>query len=254
MNPVLTTVGLSRRFGGIVVADDIAFSMEPGEVVGLIGPNGAGKTTFFNLLTGFVTPDAGQIVFDGQRIEQFSPNRRAGLGLARTWQSPRLFASLSILDNLLIADREYPGGSLMQTLLHPAKVKAAGKDAACRAECLLERVGMTQRADQLATRLSYGQQKLIGLARALMNGGKCLLLDEPMAGVSGALYDKMQQMIREEADRGMAVCVVEHNIGFIRDLCNRAAFMINGCIVATGSVDALMADRRLTALYFGAGL
>jgi branched-chain amino acid transport system ATP-binding protein len=252
MSPVLTTADLSRRFGGIVVADNIEFSIEPGEVVGLIGPNGAGKTTFFNLLTGFVAPDAGQIVFDGQRIEQMAPNRRAGLGLARTWQSPRLFPSLSVLDNLLIADREYPGGSLILTLLHPARVKAAGAAAARRADQLLERVGMRQRADQLATRLSYGQQKLIGLARALMNGGKCLLLDEPMAGVSGGLYEKMQQMIREEADQGMAVCVVEHNIGFVRELCDRAAFMINGCIVATGSVDALMADKRLAALYFGA--
>lgn len=252
MSPILTTAGLSRRFGGIVVADSIDFSIQPGEVVGLIGPNGAGKTTFFNLLTGFVTPDAGQIVFDGERIERLAPNRRAGLGLARTWQSPRLFPSLSVFDNLLIADREYPGGSLLQTVLRPAKVKAAGAAAARRAELLLVRVGMEHRADQLATRLSYGQQKLIGLARALMNGGKCLLLDEPMAGVSGFLYEKMQQTIRDEADRGMAICVVEHNIGFVRELCDRAAFMINGCIVATGSVDSLMADRRLAALYFGA--
>jgi ABC-type branched-subunit amino acid transport system ATPase component len=155
------------------------------------------------------------------------------------------------MDNLLIADRDYPGGSLLRSIIYPADVRRAGAEADRRADQLLERVGMKQRADQLVTQLSYGQQKLISLARALMNGGKCLLLDEPMAGVSGGLFERMQQMIREEADRGMAICVVEHNIGFVRDLCDRVAFMINGCIVATGSVDNLMADKRLAALYFG---
>jgi branched-chain amino acid transport system ATP-binding protein len=252
MNTVLSTVMLSRRFGGIVVADNIEFSLNAGEVVGLIGPNGAGKTTFFNLLTGFVAPDGGEITFNGRRIEAATPSRRASLGLARTWQSPRLFSSLSVLDNLLVASRAYPGGSLLQRLFRPGHVAATGKKARAQAETLLERVGLSERRDQLATRLSYGQQKLIGLARAIMNDGECLLLDEPMAGVSGKLAQRMHDIIREEVKRGKAICVVEHNIGFVRDLCDRAAFMVNGRVVATGSVDDLLADSRLTALYFGA--
>jgi branched-chain amino acid transport system ATP-binding protein len=251
MSAVLEVAGLVRRFGGIVVADAIDFEVKAGEVVGLIGPNGAGKTTLFNLMTGFVIPDAGTITFHGRRIERLPPYRRAELGMARTWQSPRLFTSLSLIDNLLIADREYPGGSLYQTIFHRAHVAAAGAAARLRARMLLERVGLSQRATSMSTKLSHGQQKLVGLARALMNEGSCLLLDEPMAGVEGRTLETMKSVIRAEATSGKAVCVIEHNVGFIRDLCDRAAFMFNGRIIAVDRVDRLLADKRLTNLYFG---
>src|SRR2546423_340201 len=142
MSTILATAGLSRRFDGIVVADKIDFELRPGEVVGLIGPNGAGKTTLFNLLTGFVVPDSGEITLHGRRIERLTPSRRARLGIARTWQIPRLFASLSVMDNLLIADRAYPGGSLVQSLFRPGRVAAAGAAARRRAGELLERIGL----------------------------------------------------------------------------------------------------------------
>ena len=119
------------RFGGIVVADAIDFQLKPGEVVGLIGPNGAGKTTLFNLLTGFITPHSGQITLGGQRIERLPSYRRARLGIARTWQSPRLFSSLSILDNLLISDRSYPGESLFENIFRARKVTAAERSRTC---------------------------------------------------------------------------------------------------------------------------
>jgi branched-chain amino acid transport system ATP-binding protein len=252
MTAVVQVSGLTRRFGGIVVADDITLELGAGEIVGIIGPNGAGKTTLFNLLTGFVAPDRGQITLLSRRIERLPPYRRAALGLARTWQSPRLFTSLSVMDNLLIAEREYPGGSLLQSLLRPGRVAAAGHEAQQRAERLLDRAGLAQRAHALVTRLSWGQQKLVGLARALMNEGRCLLLDEPMAGVEGRTHDTIKSIIRAEAAGGKAICIVEHNVGFVRDLCTRAAFMFNGRIIATGTVDDLLADKRLTALYFGA--
>ena len=252
MTPILEVSGLSMRFGGIVVADSIDFQFKPGEVVGLIGPNGAGKTTLFNLLTGFITPFAGQITLSGRRIERLPSYQRARLGIARTWQSPRLFPSLTILDNLLISDRSYPGEALLDNIFRPGKVAAADRAAREQAAVLLDRVGLSARANALSTRLSYGQQKLVGLARALMNDGQCLLLDEPMAGVEGRVHDTMKSMIRQEAASGKAVCIVEHNVGFIRDLCDRAAFMFNGKIIAVGSVDSLLADKRLTELYFGA--
>ena len=252
MTPILEVSGLSMRFGGIVVADAIDFQFNPGEVVGLIGPNGAGKTTLFNLLTGFITPYAGEIKLGGRRIERLPSYQRARLGIARTWQSPRLFPSLTILDNLLISDRDYPGESLFDNIFRSGKVAAADTAARARAAELLDRIGLTKRANSLSTRLSYGQQKLVGLARALMNDGQCLLLDEPMAGVEGRVHDSMKSIIRQEAASGKAVCIVEHNVGFIRDICDRAAFMFNGKIIAVGSVDSLLADKRLTELYFGA--
>ncbi|MCC6777318.1 MAG: ATP-binding cassette domain-containing protein [Hyphomicrobiales bacterium] len=251
MSAVLKVEALVRHFGGIVVADRIDLEIASGEVVGLIGPNGAGKTTLFNLMTGFVMPDAGTITFQGRRIEWLPPYRRAELGLARTWQSPRLFTSLSIMDNLLIADRAYPGGSLYQTIFHRARVAAAGAAARRRAQALLDRVGLLQRASSMSTQLSHGQQKLVGLARALMNDGSCLLLDEPMAGVEGRTLETMKSVIRAEAAGGKAVCVIEHNVGFIRDVCDRAAFMFNGRIIAVDKVERLLADKRLASLYFG---
>ena len=251
MKATLKVDRLCKKFGGIVVADEIDLELHPGEVVGLIGPNGAGKTTLFNLLTGFITPYAGEIVLQGERIERLPSYKRARLGIARTWQQPRLFPSLSILDNLLISDRSYPGDGLFNTLFRIGMVREAERAARAQAELLLSRVGLLKRANSLSTRLSYGQQKLVGLARALMNNGQCLLLDEPMAGVEGRVHETMKSIIRQEAASGKTVCIVEHNVGFIRDLCDRAAFMVNGRIIAVGSVDSLMADKRLTDLYFG---
>ncbi len=251
MSATLEARGLSKRFGGVVVAEGIDLDLAPGEVVGLIGPNGAGKTTLFNLLTGFVTPDSGRIAFAGQRIEGLPPHRRARLGLARTWQRSRLFESLTLLDNLLIADRRYPGEFLLKALLQPRHVASVDEAAKRRAMGLLQRIGLADRADGLSTRLSYGQQKLVGLARALMNDGQCLLLDEPMAGVEGRTISVMKGVIRAEAEAGKSVCVVEHNVGFIRNICDRAIFMFNGRFVASGSVESLLGDRRLTQLYFG---
>lgn len=248
---MLTARGLTKRFGGIVVAQNLDFDLKPGEVVALIGPNGAGKTTLFNMLTGFVRPDMGTIAFRGMNVEQMPSYRRARLGLARTWQRPRLFESLSLLDNLMISERDYPGERIVDLVFRPGHVRQSERQALERARALLDRVGLSTRADALATQLSYGQQKLVGLARALMNEGECILLDEPMAGVEGRTIEMMKKVVRDEAGAGRGVCIVEHNIGFIRDMCDRAVFMFNGRIVASGSVDALLADRRLTALYFG---
>ncbi|MEI6026996.1 MAG: ABC transporter ATP-binding protein [Betaproteobacteria bacterium] len=249
---MLSARGLTKRFGGVVVAQDLDIDIAAGEVVALIGPNGAGKTTLFNMLTGFTRPDRGTISFAGRSIEGLASHKRARLGLARTWQRPRLFESLTLLDNLIIAEREYPGERLSSLLLSPAQTFQAEARAAVQARALLERVGLAERADALATALSYGQQKLVGLARALMNDGRCILLDEPMAGVEGRTVEAMKTVIREEARAGKAICIVEHNIGFIRDICDRAVFMFNGRIVAVGAIEELLADKRLTALYFGA--
>lgn len=248
---MLTARGLTKRFGGIVVAHDINLDLNPGEVVALIGPNGAGKTTLFNMLTGFVRPDGGSIVFEGEDIASLPSHRRARLGLARTWQRPRLFESLTLIDNLMIANRDYPGERLFDLVFAPGRVRQTEHAAHERARALLDRVGLGSRADGVSTRLSYGQQKLVGLARALMNEGQCILLDEPMAGVEGRTVETMKSVVRDEAKAGKAVCIVEHNIGFIRDMCDRAVFMFNGRIVAAGSVEDLLADKRLTELYFG---
>ena len=251
MADVLEVRGLNKSFGGIVVARDVDLTLHSGGVVGLIGPNGAGKTSLFNLITGVVKPDSGAVLLDGAPLDRLKFHQRIHRGLSRTWQHVRLFPSLPVLDNLLIATHDYPGERIVNVLFGCGRLKAHDRIAHDKATDILGRMGLANVADALVTDLPYGQQKLVGVARALMGEAKCLLLDEPMAGVEGASYAAMQRVVREVADRGVAVCVVEHNVAFVRDLCDEGVFMFAGAIMARGSVAELVRDPQLTELYFG---
>jgi branched-chain amino acid transport system ATP-binding protein len=249
MAHVLEITGLYKRFGGIVVADDIVLSIAPGQILGLIGPNGAGKTSLFNLISGVVKADTGTIRLNGERIDRMPVHGRARTGLSRTWQHIRLFPSLTILENLLVAPRHSPDETPLASLL-PGTADAR-RQIHERALAQLAKVKMLDTADRFPSELSYGKQKLISIARALMNDGNCLLLDEPMAGVEGPAYDAIKALVRDEATAGRAICVVEHNISFVRDLCDSAVFMFNGRIMARGTVEDLVRNPDLTELYFG---
>ena len=251
MSAVLRLEKVCKRFGGIVVADDVDLEIAAGEVLGLIGPNGAGKTSLFNLVSGVVPLDAGAVYLNGEAVHRMPLHRRARAGIARTWQTMRLFHSMTVLDNLLVAPRRSLGEQMLAVVFRPARVRREEEALKERAFAILERMGLARLAGKQVTELPFGQQKLMGLARALMNDGPCLLLDEPMAGVEGQAYQTMQDVVREEARRGRAVCVVEHNITFIRDLCSVAVFMSNGRILQRGTVAELLASRELAQLYFG---
>jgi branched-chain amino acid transport system ATP-binding protein len=251
MSTVLEVRGLDKRFGGIVVADAIDLTLSAGRVVGLIGPNGAGKTSLFNLVSGIFPADAGTITLQGERIDRLKTHRRAARGLSRTWQNLRLFPSLSVLDNLMVGPRRYPGEKMWRLALGQAGIRREEAQTRGRALEILERTGLAGVARTRAADLTFGQQKLVGVARALMNEARCLLLDEPMAGVEGQAYDTMQRVVRDVAASGVAVCVVEHNVAFIRDLCDEGVFMFAGKVLARGPVADLIADPRLTELYFG---
>ena len=246
---VIRTQALSKRFGGVVVADGIDLCLNRGQIVGLIGPNGAGKTSLFNLISGAVSADSGSVMLNGAAIGHLPMHARAQLGISRSWQHNRLFPSLTVLDNLLLGERRHRGKSLSGPgARSPDQDKAAARE---RAMAQLEKVHMTQAAHRLPTELSYGKQKLVGLARVLMNDGDCLLLDEPMAGVEGPAYESIQTVVRGEAAAGRAICVVEHNISFIKDLCDLAVFMFAGRIIRTGTIDEMVRSPELTELYFG---
>ena len=251
MTGVLEIRNMSKSFDGIVVADKIDLTLQAGRVVGLIGPNGAGKTSLFNLVCGVVKPDAGTVLLNGATLDGLKFHQRVRGGLSRTWQHVRLFPSLPVIDNLLIGTHGYPGESLFNVLFGHARLKAHDGSARAKARNVLETIGLSRVADNLVSDLPYGQQKLIGVARALMGDAKCLLLDEPMAGVEGQAYQAMQRVVRQVAESGVAVCVVEHNISFVRDLCDEGVFMFAGAIMARGPVAELIRDPQLTELYFG---
>ena len=251
MEPILRIDNLCKSFGGIVVADHIDLTISAGEILCLIGPNGAGKTSLFNLISGVVPQDAGKIQLQGRDIAGMSLHNRARAGVARTWQHMRLFRTMTVLENLMMGPRDYPGESLLGSVLGLGRVRRAETAAHAQAMGILERMGLAQTAETIVVDLPFGQQKLIGLARALMNDGRLLLLDEPMAGVEGSNYETMQRVVHDEAAAGRAVCVVEHNVGFIKDLCTTAVFMAQGKILQRGTVDELTRSRELTELYFG---
>lgn len=251
MADVLTIKGLNKRFGGIVVADAIDLNLIGGRVLGLIGPNGAGKTSLFNLICGVVQPDAGSISLNGQALEGLPIRERARMGLARTWQNLRLFSSLSVLDNVLLGPREYSADRLTDLFLRSGRVADRERGSVERAHAILERTGLADIAHAPIQDITFGQQKLVGVARALMNDASCLLLDEPMAGVEGQAYALIQKVVRDIAASGVAICVVEHNVAFIRDLCDDGVFMFAGKVLARGGVETLIADPQLTELYFG---
>jgi ABC-type branched-subunit amino acid transport system ATPase component len=251
MSPVLHLEGVFKHFGGIVVADDVTLEIERGQILGLIGPNGAGKTSLFNIITGVVPADAGDIRVNGVSMAGKGIHQRARMGIARTWQNMRLFRTMTVLENMVVAPREYAGESMVRLCLRPGGVRRADEQACEQALAILGRMQLEHLADSGVTDLPYGQQKLVGLARALMNDGSCLLLDEPMAGVEGHAYETMKAVVRQEAQAGRAVCVVEHNISFIKDLCTSAVFMSAGRILERGQVADLLASKTLAELYFG---
>ena len=251
MSAVLELDRVSKRFGGIVVADEITLEIERGQILGLIGPNGAGKTSLFNIVSGVVPADSGDIRVSGASIAGKAIHERARLGVTRTWQNMRLFRTMSVLENMVLAPKGYAGESLARLCFAPATVHRADAQACERALDILARMGLAPLADNAVVDLPYGQQKLVGLARALMNDGPCLLLDEPMAGVEGPAYETMKAVVRREAQAGRAVCVVEHNISFIKDLCTSAVFMSAGRILERGAIADLLASRTLAELYFG---
>jgi ABC-type branched-subunit amino acid transport system ATPase component len=251
MTPILKIEKLSKRFGGIVVADEIDLEINAGEILGLIGPNGAGKTSLFNLISGVHPIDSGRLSLKGEDLIGQSMVKRAQNGISRTWQHMRLFNSLSVLDNLIVASRVYEAESLTALFIQSSKIKNIQEEKIERALSILKRMGLQNLCDSPISDLSFGQQKLMGLARALMNDGSLLLLDEPMAGVEGQSYEMMKEIVRQEASAGHAVCVIEHNISFVQDLCNTAVFMFTGKILERGNVSDLLASETLEALYFG---
>jgi ABC-type branched-subunit amino acid transport system ATPase component len=252
MTTLIALNQVCKSFGGIVVADNISIEIQRGEILGLIGPNGAGKTSLFILISGVFPVDSGTISVGGKSLDGLPLYQRARLGVARTWQHMRLFGSMSVLENMLVAPRDYPGEKISLIVFRPKQVASASQALRERAMTILARMKLEAIAQANVNDITFGQQKLVGLARALMNDGDCLLLDEPMAGVEGQAYDTMKTIVREEAAAGRAVCVVEHNVSFIKDLCNSAVFMASGKILERGSVDTLLSSKTLAELYFGA--
>ena len=241
--PVLAVRGLARSFGGLRAVDGVDLDLAPASVTGLLGPNGSGKTTLFNLIDGTVRASSGQLTFAGRRIERSGRQARAHAGLARTYQLPRLFPSLTVLENVVLAERRF---SVVRLFL--PRVTAAERT---RAIAVLADLGLAQYAYVSPAALSYGQRKLIELAQVLWLAPALVLLDEPAAGISPALSQRLAGTIRQLRAEGVGVLLVEHDVAFIASLSDRVYVMANGKIIASGTVAEVSADPAVVDAYLG---
>ena len=240
-----------RRFGGVVAVNAVSFEIGQGQVAGLIGPNGAGKSTMFDLITGMKALSAGDIWFRGERVTGAPPHTRTPMGMARTFQIVRLFHGLTVIENVLLGFHpKFPDG-LTRSLLSLVSLGAQERRARERAMELLQYVGLGSRADDRIGHLTLGQLRLVDIARALASDPLLLMMDEPAAGLNDAETDNLGEMVVRLKSRGLSMLLVEHDIDFIMNACDKIVVMDRGTKIADDTPDRVRSDERVIAAYIG---
>jgi len=247
---VLSARGLKKQFGGIVAIADLDIELRSGRITGLVGPNGAGKTTAFNLLTGFLPSDGGQIRFLDHRLSEQKPHELVRIGIARSFQDLRLFPLMSVLENVLVAIPNQSGDRLSKLFLNPLRVWREERDNTAKAKAILDFIGLGDRADDLAEDLSYAEEKLLVIARLVATEAEVLLFDEPLSGLDGAAMQKIIDLMRKLAANNKTICIIEHNLDAIRHACDHLVYLDEGRALAQGEPNALMRDPELVRRYF----
>ncbi len=248
---VLETRGLSRHFGGVAALTDLDLAVAPGTVTAVIGPNGAGKTTLFNLLTGVLRPSGGGIRFLGREVAGKPPHAVAALGMARTFQNLQLFPQMTVLETVQVGREARRGAGFLGALFRPPPVVRAERAAREAAWEQLALIGLADRADDLATSLPFGQQRLLEIARALATEPALLLLDEPAAGLSAGERAALARLVGDIRAAGVTTLLVEHDMAFVMRLADRVAVLNFGAKIADDSPAAVQRDPAVIAAYLG---
>jgi branched-chain amino acid transport system ATP-binding protein len=255
--PLLELRKLSKSFGGLRVIDELDLRVNEGEIVSLIGPNGAGKTTVFNLVTGVYAPDAGEIVFDGRNVAGLAPHKITKLGIARTFQTLRLFLNMSVRENVMAAAYGRTSSTVLEAVLRLPRARREEREVAREAEEKLAFFGprlVGYRLDQPAYSLSYANRRRLEIARAMGTGARLLLLDEPAAGMNPAETQEITRLIgalREEA--GYTILVIEHDMHVVEGISDRVVALDHGVKIAEGSFEGVATDPRVVEAYLGTG-
>lgn len=241
---------VTMRFGGLVAVDQVDLAVHRGEIMGLIGPNGAGKTTFFNCLTGLYQPTSGEVRFDGALLPP-KPRKVVKAGMARTFQNIRLFHNMTALENVMVGAYSRTRTNALEAIFRLPRHRREERETRARAEELLAFVGLRAAADRLSRNLPYGDQRRLEIARALATEPKLLLLDEPTAGMNPQETRQAEELIFRIRDLGLAIVVIEHDMRFIFNLCDRVCCLVGGKVLVNDSAPEVQSDPRVIEAYIG---
>jgi branched-chain amino acid transport system ATP-binding protein len=249
-DPIVVADNVRRRFGGLTAVDVDHLEVQRGVITALIGPNGAGKTTFFNLITGFDSPDEGDWSFDGSSLQGVPAYRVARMGMVRTFQLTKVLSKLTVIENMRVGATGQNGEKLLRAMFASLWRHQEITNTE-RAEALLERFLLIKKRNDFAGSLSGGQRKLLEMARALMADPELVMLDEPMAGVNPALKQSLLGHVKSLRDEGRTVLFVEHDMDMVRDISDWVVVMAQGKVIAEGPPDSVMGDQRVIDAYLG---
>ena len=245
---MLEIANITKNFGGLTALDDIGLQVKEKQIYGLIGPNGAGKTTLFNIITGFLTANEGSIQFSGKELTRLPPNKIARLGIARTFQNIRLFGTMTVMENVLVAQNiRAQSGVLSLVQLLSAREKKLQEEA----EILLKKMGLWKKRNELSISLAYGNQRRLEIARALALAPELLLLDEPAAGMNEAETEDLLERIQKIRDMGQTIMLIEHDMNIVMGICDYITVLNFGSVIAKGTPAEIQASEAVIEAYLG---
>ncbi|HYH84141.1 MAG TPA: ABC transporter ATP-binding protein [Pyrinomonadaceae bacterium] len=249
---MLEVTDITKRFDGVVALNHFSLTLKRTAITSLIGPNGSGKTTLFNIIMGLVQPEGGRVLFNSRELTGRPTHKIAGLGISRTFQDLRLFQKLTVMDNLLLASREQQGENFLYALSLFSSRSQARRLLLEKSLAMLEQFGLADKRDALVESLSYGQQKLLSLACCIAADAELLLLDEPAAGVSFTLIERMATLLDDFVRRqGRTVLLIEHNLGFVVSVSDTIVVMDEGRKIAEGSASVVQSNEEVLRTYLG---